>query len=239
MNVQINRYGQGSPLVLFHGWGFDNQIWSTLIPELHEEYELILVDLPGFGFTPMMTWHEFKEQLLEHLPPLFALAGWSMGGLYATRLAIEAPDRVRCLLNINSSPRFIAAPEWPGVSSEVFVNFYKNLNTDINKTLNEFIALQLNKHKFEFVLKSIPDPHGLKEGLHILDTWDLREGLKNLTLPICYMFGRLDPITPIKTMNTMQMVYPDFKYVLFNRAAHMPFLSHPELFIKELNEFIK
>ena len=239
MNVQIDRYGQGIPLVLFHGWGFDSQIWSSLIPLLQDTYELFLVDLPGFGLTPMMNWQNFKEHLLVQLPPTFALAGWSMGGLYASRLAIEAPERVRCLLNINSSPHFTAGLEWPGVIKEVFTSFYKNLTVDINKTLNEFIALQLNKNKFKFVSKCLPTQQGLEEGLHILETWDLREGIKNLTQPICYMFGRLDPITPVKLMNTMQLVYPDFKYVLFNRAAHIPFLSHPELFITELNEFIK
>ncbi len=239
MNIHIKHYGQGMPLVLFHGWGFDNQIWLPLIPLLQERYQLTLVDLPGFGLTPMMDWHSFKVRLLEQLPASFALAGWSMGGLYATRLAIEEPHRVRCLLNINSSPRFITDTLWPGVDKEVFLNFYKNLSTDIDKTLRDFIALQLIKDKFKFVLGSPPSPEGLENGLTILETWDLREGIKNLAQPTCFMFGRLDPITPVKTMNVMQSLYPDFKYVLFNKAAHMPFLSHTELFIQEILEFIK
>lgn len=239
MNININRYGQGIPLVLFHGWGFDSQIWLPLIPFLENNYQLILVDLPGFGFTSMMDWQAFKVYLLEQLPPQFALAGWSMGGLYATRLAIEEPGRVRCLLNINSSPRFITDTLWPGVAKELFVNFYKNLSTDLNKTLNEFVALQLNKNKFKFVPLSPPSPKGLESGLNILDTWDLRDGLKSITQPACFMFGRLDPITPVNLMNTMQLFYPNFKYVLFNKAAHMPFLSHSELFVTEILEFIQ
>ncbi|HAT9609297.1 TPA: pimelyl-ACP methyl ester esterase, partial [Legionella pneumophila subsp. pneumophila] len=53
------------------------------------------------------------------------------------------------------------------------------------------------------------------------------------------LFGRLDPITPVKTMAIMEKNYPNFKYVLFNRAAHMPFLSHTDLFITIMDEFIK
>ena len=162
-----------------------------------------------------------------------------MGGLYSTRLAIEEPERVQFLLNINSSPRFIADNLWPGVSKELFINFYKNLATDINKTLKEFIALQLNNKQFSFAQGFMPTREGLEYGLNILDTWDLREGIKNLTQPACFMFGRLDRIIPVKTMNAMQLLYPDFKYVLFNKAAHMPFLSHTELFVTEILEFIK
>ncbi|BCA95618.1 hypothetical protein TUM19329_19790 [Legionella antarctica] len=128
---------------------------------------------------------------------------------------------------------------WPGVAKNVFLNFYRNLSTDINKTLYEFIALQLNNDKFKFVLGVPPSPEGLEKGLTVLDTWDLREGIKNLVQPTCFMFGRLDPITPVKTMKAMQPLYPNFKYVLFNRAAHMPFLSHTELFIEKILEFIK
>ena len=77
MNINIERYGQGKPLVFFHGWGFDSQIWLPLIPFFKDSYQLILVDLPGFGFTSMMDWQTFKVNLLPLLPPQFALAGWS------------------------------------------------------------------------------------------------------------------------------------------------------------------
>lgn len=70
---------------------------------------------------------------------------------------------------------------WPGVAKNVFLNFYRNLSTDINKTLYEFIALQLNNDKFKFVLGVPPSPEGLEKGLTVLDTWDLREGIKILS----------------------------------------------------------
>ncbi len=105
MKIHFNTYGNGKALVFFHGWGFDSQIWQPLIPFLKDYYRLIFVDLPGFGHTPKMDWEFFKKSLLIQLPNQFALAGWSMGGLFSMRLAIEEPDRVVNLLNICSSPR--------------------------------------------------------------------------------------------------------------------------------------
>ena len=239
MNIHLSSYGEGTPLVFFHGWGFDSQIWLSLLPYFEKNYQLILVDLPGFGQTRLQDWITFKINLLAQLPQEFILCGWSLGGLYATRLAIEESNRVVSLINITSSPRFIADASWPGVPKEVFIKFHQNLTVDIKRTLIEFMSLQCNKKISQCEPGIIPSKEGLQSGLNILDSWDLRPGLKQLTIPACFMFGRLDPITPINTMNKMQDLYPDFNYVLFNKAAHMPFLSHPDLFIEQFLEFIE
>lgn len=239
MNIHLTSYGQGYPLVFFHGWGFDHQIWLPLIPALSETYQVILVDLPGFGLSSIMDWYHFKLNLLALLPKQFALIGWSMGGLYATRLAIEEPERVSHLFNITTSPRFITDSSWPGVPKELFVTFNRNLSRDLNGTLREFMALQLNKSKVNFVPGNPPTLQGLNLGLDMLETWDLRRDLKNLKQPTCFLFGRLDSITPVKTMNAMEITYPEFKYILFKKAAHLPFLSHPQEFIEELKGFVR
>jgi len=237
MTIQLTSCGEGMPLVFFHGWGFDHQIWLPVMTLLQSRYQIILVDLPGFGLTPMMGWLSFKAQLLAQLPDKFAVIGWSMGGLYAMRLAIEEPQQVTHLLTICSSPRFIGDSVWPGVHYQVFIRFYDKLSANLNATLEEFTRLQTDK-SCQFIPGNPPSSAGLRFGLDILEHWDFRKSLSALKSPACFMFGRLDPITPVKTMQHMQDVYPDFHYVLFNKAAHMPFLSHSDSFIKELLEFI-
>jgi pimeloyl-[acyl-carrier protein] methyl ester esterase len=233
MNVHLKTYGQGKPLVFFHGWGFSHSVWLPLVPELSAEYQIILVDLPGFGGTPLMEWADFKKQLLSQLPPQFTMVGWSMGGLYATRLALES-DHVTHLINIASSPYFLMHQDWPGVSKKVFTTFYKNLAKDPHATLTEFIQLQAGKSSFQNIIDTLPSTESLAFGLSILDTWDFREPLRHFVQPAAYMFGRLDPIVPVKTMKAMERIYPDFKYVFFSRAAHMPFISHRDMFVNEL-----
>lgn len=239
MNIHLNSHGEGTPLVFFHGWGFDQGIWASILPKLSAMYRVILIDLPGFGFTPVMEWPEFKAQLLQQLPEKMALVGWSLGGLYATRLAIEEPLRVSHLFNVCSSPRFIVDTCWPGVSLNVFERFYKRLSQNLEATLAEFVALQVNDKSIHIEPSNHVSYQGLKTGLNILETWDLREPLKHLNIQVCYLFGRLDPITSVKIMERMQLLYPSFSYILFRKSAHMPFLSHPQEFVKELMEFIQ
>ncbi len=237
MTIHLTKYGKGFPIVFFHGWGFDSSIWHPLIPHLEDKYQLILIDLPGFGASNTMNWACFKDQLEQILPEEFGVAGWSLGGLFATRLAAELALRVRFLLNISSSPRFLEDALWPGVNEQIFQNFYKNLIGNTHQTLQEFVRLQSNNQRVELSMERLPSSAALLSGLDVLNTWDLRDQLTTLQQPTCYFFGRLDPITPVSTMKMMQKEYPNFSYVLFNRAAHMPFMSHCQEFVRQVRSF--
>ncbi|KTD23436.1 biotin operon repressor and biotin [Legionella lansingensis] len=247
MKLNIERRGKGRPLVFFHGWGFDHRVWLPLATALETQYSLYLVDLPGFGLSSPMSWSDFKDRLLQQLPKQFVIIGWSMGGLFATKLAIEASEHIMHLINVASSPRFIKNENWPGIEKRVFSTFFKNLATNPQQTISEFIHLQLrtsrlhcskyqknNYHPIEFQ----PQPEHLKTGLEILATWDLRHALHDFHKPASYLFGRLDAITPVATMDTMQQLYPAFNYVMLAKAAHMPFLSHQHEFIKCLEQLL-
>ncbi|KTD20678.1 alpha/beta fold hydrolase [Legionella londiniensis] len=238
MNVNLTIHGQGKPLVFFHGWGFDSHIWHPLIAKLEKHHQLFLVDLPGFGLTPSMAWEQFKFSLTRELPNRFALVGWSMGGMFATRLALEEPQIVTHLMNVTTSPRFIKDIGWPGVDKRIFQAFYQNLTQNPEKGLAQFIKLQLQGQTDVVVNAHPPALEGLQAGLELLLHWDLRQDLFSLDIPVCYLFGRLDAITPYLTMSAMGKIYPQFSYILLPRAAHAPFLSHPDQFIAELEKFL-
>ena len=239
MSINIHIEGNGKPLVLFHGWGFDLEVWRPIIPFLANNFKLFLVDLPGFGLTTYMPWNEFKLKLLKKLPLKFAIAGWSMGGLLATKLALEE-DRVTHLINITSSPYFIKEDNWPGVKLKVFNSFYENLTTNYQQTLIDFVRLQLQgENHNEIKIPKVSIVEGLKSGLDLLASCDLRESLLQLKIPALYLFGRLDAITPWRTMISMRQLYPNFNYYLFDDAAHVPFLSNKECFKNLLEEFLQ
>jgi RimJ/RimL family protein N-acetyltransferase len=47
--IAFSRSGQGAPLVLLHGLGLSRQSWDPVIPALAGQFDVIAVDLPGFG----------------------------------------------------------------------------------------------------------------------------------------------------------------------------------------------
>lgn len=240
MNVYLKQQGQGPALVLLHGWGFDHRIWLESMSQLYEHWTVYFVDLPGFGGSECMDWTAFKTALLHRLPASFALLGWSMGGLFALRLAIEHPDCVQRVFITGSSPRFVEDNDWPGIKPSVLSGFFKQLTDAPLQARKALIALSARGLVLPDGLDSylIPVQKGLIPGLEILADWDLREGLSTYRNPAYFLFGRSDPIVPVKTLQAMQHRYPQFDYCELPKGAHMPFLSHNALFLKCLKDFL-
>lgn len=99
---------------------------------------------------------------------------------------------------------------------------------DPYKTLSEFLDLHglATQTKSQYLPDKLPSLEGLRFGLNILETWDFRKELKQFTKPAYFMFGRLDPIVPVKTMRFMQREYPEFKYMLLIEQHTCLFISY-------------
>ena len=80
--LEYHRAGQGEPLVLIHGIGSRWQVWEPIIGALESERDVIALDLPGFGASPMPA---------PGTPPgLDSLV--RLTGEFLTGLGIERPD---------------------------------------------------------------------------------------------------------------------------------------------------
>jgi pimeloyl-ACP methyl ester carboxylesterase len=107
--LAYTRSGTGAPLVLLHGLGSSVAVWESLIPLLTDRFDVIAVDLPGFGRSAPLPGD------LEPLPAAFAAAvaafldelgiqlphvvGNSLGGWVALELAKQRPTAAVTLLS--------------------------------------------------------------------------------------------------------------------------------------------
>lgn len=95
--IAYERRGRGRPLLLLHGLGDRRQSWSGVMHRLVDTYEVICVDLPGFGSTPappigepynVYSMTETVREFCElHGLDRPHLAGNSLGGSIALELA--------------------------------------------------------------------------------------------------------------------------------------------------------
>lgn len=247
--IHIEQRGQGSPLVLLHGWGFHGGVWHTVIESLSRHHHLYLVDLPGCGRSTMASYAhaDLIAHLFDHLPAKVDLLGWSLGGLIAMKMAIKAPRRVNKVITVASSPCFLSKDNWPGVEADVLDKFALRLFQHSEKTLKEFLLLQAGNDEAAIgyykqlkpILELYP-PHrlGLEAGLSLLKNWDLRAEIKTLEIPSLFLYGGLDAIVPKESVAAMQLLLPDVKQHIFDKAGHAPFLSHPDEFNQQVSEFL-
>lgn len=237
-------------LVLLHGWGLNAEVWQNMIPRLSPHFRLHLVDLPGFGrsqgFGPL-SLAEMAQQLLPQLPDRAVLLGWSLGGLVASQLALTRPERVAALITVASSPCFTARDEWPGIKPETLQSFQQQLSTDFQRTVERFLALQTmgtenarqDARQLKEVVLSQPMPsvEVLEGGLEILRQDDLRTSLDDLPLPFLRIYGYLDGLVPRRIAEELDTRWSDSSSVVMEKAAHAPFISHPDEFTQLIMEF--
>jgi pimeloyl-ACP methyl ester carboxylesterase len=96
--LAFTRTGAGEPLVLLHGIGMSRQVWEPVIPVLAAQFDVIAVDLPGFGGSPALpdgvgdpaALARAVGGLLDDLDVSAPrLAGNSLGGWVALELAAQ------------------------------------------------------------------------------------------------------------------------------------------------------
>ena len=243
--------GEGNcHLVLLHGWGLNAEVWDCITAELAPHFTLHLVDLPGYGRSSgfgALTLEEMTEIVLAHAPEEAVWLGWSLGGLVASQAALSAPERVTALVTVASSPCFSAEGDWPGIKPEVLSGFQQQLSDNFQRTVERFLALQTlgtetardDARKLKRAVLALPMPSAevLNGGLEILKTADLREPLAGLQQPFLRLYGRLDGLVPRKIIPWLDEQWPQSESQLFAKAAHAPFISHPEAFCEALAGF--
>jgi pimeloyl-ACP methyl ester carboxylesterase len=92
--VRCHRDGRGSPLVLVHGLGSRWQVWTPILPALTARFDVIAVDLPGFGESPPDGGPGDIPQIADAVSDLLdslgvvrpAVGGSSLGGGVALEL---------------------------------------------------------------------------------------------------------------------------------------------------------
>ncbi|KFK93104.1 MULTISPECIES: pimeloyl-ACP methyl ester esterase BioH [unclassified Serratia (in: enterobacteria)] len=243
--------GEGDrDLVLLHGWGLNAEVWSCTLERLAPHFRVHLVDLPGYGRSQgygALSLQQMADILLAVAPARAYWLGWSLGGLVAGQIALTQPERVTGLITVASSPCFAAQQDWPGIRPEVLSGFQQQLSQDFNRTVERFLALQTlgteSARQDARLLKTVvlnqpmPGVAVLNSGLDMLRTVDQRQLLAEPAMPVLRIYGYLDGLVPRKVATLLDEWWPQSSSVVMPKAAHAPFVSHPEAFTGIIKQF--
>lgn len=244
--LHIETVGSGPDLVMLHGWAMHGGIWESVTQQLAKHFRLHRVDLPGHGLSrncPLNSLESMVNLIVGRLPDAYTVCGWSLGGQIAIKLALRAPERVRRLVLVATTPCFVKRHDWPwGMAYQTLRLFMDNLERDYAQTLNRFLALQVSgssdqskvlaQLRQSLLQRAQPEQRVLQMGLRILMTSDLRTELKGIMQPALLIHGEKDMIAPANAAKWMRQQLPRANLKMFPNCGHAPFLAFPELFVE-------
>ena len=242
--------GSGDHHVLaIHGWFGSARAWGSLPQWIDESaYTWVFMDLRGYGdrkdVAGQFTVDEVAADVLAVADDLgwdrFSLVGHSMGGKFAHRALLEAPDRVRALVGLSAVPAgatpfdeqgwalFSGAPEHPGNRAAII-----DLTTG-NKLTKTFI---------NHVVRHSLDNSTVEAFAAYLQAWaksDFTALAKvDTATPVKLIVGVNDPALSANVMEqTWRVFFPDAELTILPDAGHYPMFESPVSLATSIEEFL-
>jgi pimeloyl-ACP methyl ester carboxylesterase len=216
LSLYYETQGSGTPLVLLHGGLMTIDLnFGALIAPLSETRQVIAVELQGHGHTAdtdrEMTIDALASDVVALLDILgideVDIFGFSLGGLVAYAIAINAPDRVRKLIVASAD-----AHRPPGRESAP-------LDNDRMPTMDDFTAMH---DAYDSVA---PDPAHFDEFaaktsamVHEIPGWT--DDLRSLQVPTMLIFGDRD-FSPLSDIVELFNLIPNAQLAVLPGTTHM------------------
>lgn len=265
MKISYQQWGNTDSqqqILFIHGWGMNSCVWVDIaeyIEQLHPEYLIRSVDLPGYGHSSTYGQNELGGEyntrtLAQSLEPLLegkqtTIIAWSLGGLVAIELLAQKKAGISKLVMVSSTPKFVQCDDWPhAVEARIFEEFSRSLLKDHKATLRRFLAIQamgsrtaredIKTLQAQLFARGEPDEKALQMGLQILLEEDKRQQLKTVTdVPISLIAGKQDTLAKYLGQKELSSQNNISLYTLPS-AGHAPFISHPEEFKQILQNIL-
>jgi pimeloyl-[acyl-carrier protein] methyl ester esterase len=239
--------GRGPDVVLLHGWGFHSGAWHDVVRALAPRHRVHRIDLPGHGLSAdgPADFDGAAQALAEAIPEDSIVVGWSLGGLFAQRLAARRARRLRGVMLVSSTPCFVQRDGWTCAMRPGTVDaFAADLAHDPARTLGQFVRLNaLNGPRSRETARALtarlaerpaPSERALRHGLAWLREVDVRAEVPALETPCVVVHGTRDAIAPFGAGEWLAATWPGARLVRIEDAAHLPFASHAESFHEAL-----
>jgi pimeloyl-ACP methyl ester carboxylesterase len=245
-SVAYDSRGTGDPVVLLPGGGHDSRDYDEVRDLLPSRFRSIGVDWPGHGVSPAGTapstelrLTQIVEELLDSLTPSGAvLVGNSVGGNVAARLAIRRPELVRGLMIIDgggfegsrlSGRVFCALMSRPWFVRGIYPLFSRAYLRPCTAADHRARAAAIA------ITRTTPGVTAVTEIWRSfnLPAHDLRGQAGDITAPTVLIWGRRDPVLPLRAAETARGLIPGSRLVVVD-SGHLPHTTSPAAVAAEL-----
>jgi len=256
--IHFIAQGEGSPVVLIHGFMDSLQTWRRNVQALAETHRVYAFDVLGFGSSdrvraPIYTLKQqarflrefFVAQSIEHAD----IIGHSMGGALALQFAYDFPDLVHKLVVIAPATYLYAAFPRNGLRpiprrvSRGILGLYERWQGERASSLR--LAYGDPEHIPQDALpirNQMRRVRGTHDALISMSKSkresDVPHQLKHVDAPTLIVWGKRDHVVPIWHAQRHSRELPNARLEWIETAGHLPHEEEPDSVNELLIEFL-
>lgn len=246
-DIHYHVSGSGPALLLIHGLGSCQLDWEHQVAAFSAKHTVITSDQRGHGessrYRGRYSIEKFAQDQLSLLNTLNIeqadVVGLSMGGAVAFQLALDAPERVRRLVIVNSFPEFILRTFaqrffiWQRTAMIKMLSF---------KTMGKLVAKKMFPGQPQaqeiFIQRYIRNDRGpYLASLNALFGWSAMPRVSELRCPILMIAAEQD-YTPPSVKQQYVDKLPNTKLAVIPDARHATPMERPDEFNRVLAVFL-
>ncbi len=250
IRINVAIAGEGPPVVLLHGLGWDHHLWDRQLQDLSQAYQVIAPDTRGHGMTEVpegpYSIADYCDDLVSLLDKLnlskVTLIGFSQGGMTALTLATRFPERLDALgvlcavekLHPDASANMenrITAMQTQGAETAARV---------AGKSIFSESFIYGHADYFESFVRSRvrANANGLIAAMRAGVGYDLSDKIQAITFPTLIVAGGRDVLAPPSSVRAMAEAIPSAEFHLFPDCGHMVPIEAPSEFDALLESFL-
>ena len=229
----------GAPAVLLlNTLGGTLEMWERQLPVLADQFMVIRCDTRGHGESPVPPGPYVLDDLVDDTVALLDnlgiqrahVAGVSLGGMVAMRLAARNPERVDRVALLCTSAHMPPPEAWAERAATVRAKgtaaiadmIASRWLTDAHQAADPQLARYLRD-----MLASTP-ADGYAACCDAIRVMDLRDDLAAITAPTVVVSGADDPSTPLEHQETIAAGIAGSRLVVIPDCAHLSPVDQPE-----------
>jgi 3-oxoadipate enol-lactonase len=240
------------PLVFLHGIGGAARAWRGQLDFFAGRFHAIAWDMPGYGGSAPLakcSIAALADALQDFLQQVGAtnpiLVGHSIGGMIVQQLLAKHPHIAGAVVLAQTSPAFgkpdddwqkafIEARLGPLDRGETLASLAPSLVKELVGDDPDADGMELARD----CMASVPEATYRATMLALMG-FDLRDALKDITVPTLVLSGSKDKNAPAPMMAKMASYIPSATYVELEGVGHLVNLERPATFNATLDQFLK
>lgn len=251
--MYYERAGSGTPVILLHGWNLDTRMWDGIFEELAQEYQVIRLDIRGFGQTPPATEpyaiYEDIRDLMDELEIEQAhFVGHSLGHVIQMEVVSAFPERVLSMVSAYGALLGHPRSEASQKSSETLMQLAQSgdmeayMEADLHALLDGWNAERgrVGGEVRERLRKIRAHANTISRDLSLLQIVEPLPitRLEEIDVPLLTIYGDHDVPDFQEISNLLVERMPNAKQVFLPRTGHMGPMEKPQEFVQLVREFI-